>query len=63
MGPEYERQSALYEDWLGKQSVYLEAQVKTFETQVNKLKRAKKTIQARQRLVSTLTSVPVYVCE
>ncbi|GFN93147.1 LOW QUALITY PROTEIN: histone-lysine N-methyltransferase mll3, partial [Plakobranchus ocellatus] len=50
MGPEYERQAAQYEDWLAKQAMYLESQVKTFETQVQKLKRSKKTIQARQRL-------------
>lgn len=52
MGPEYERQAALYEDWLSKQAMYLDSRVKSFETQVNKLKRAKKTIQARQRVVS-----------
>ncbi|KAH9514337.1 hypothetical protein Btru_028795, partial [Bulinus truncatus] len=50
MGPEYERQAAQYEDYLNKQTLYLEGQVKTFEGQVNKLKRSKKTIQARQRL-------------
>ena len=42
----------MYEEWLSKQAMFLEAQVKTFETSVNKLKRQKKTIQARQRLVS-----------
>lgn len=51
MGPDYERQANLYEDWLGKQAMYLDSQVKMFEGQVNKLKRSKKTIQARQRLV------------
>lgn len=52
MGPDFERQANMYEDWLGKQAIYLESQVKMFEGQVNKLKRGKKTIQARQRLVS-----------
>uniref|UniRef100_A0A2C9KCS1 Uncharacterized protein n=1 Tax=Biomphalaria glabrata TaxID=6526 RepID=A0A2C9KCS1_BIOGL len=50
MGPDYERQAAQYEEFLHKQNMYLESQVKTFEGQVNKLKRSKKTIQARQRL-------------
>ncbi|XP_059154742.1 histone-lysine N-methyltransferase 2C-like isoform X4 [Physella acuta] len=50
MGPEYERHALQYEEWLAKQAIYLENQVKTFEGQVNKLKRSKKTIQARQRL-------------
>lgn len=59
MGPEYERHALQYEEWLAKHAIYLENQVKTFEGQVNKLKRSKKTIQARQRLVCWLTSTGV----
>lgn len=40
-----------YEDWLNKQAQYLDSQVKVLETQIQKQKRAKKTIQARQRQV------------
>ncbi|KAK6183545.1 hypothetical protein SNE40_011007 [Patella caerulea] len=38
-----------YEDWLLKQGQFLEMQVKLFEQQTQKQKRAKRSIQARQR--------------
>ena len=50
-GPEYNDQVMRYEDWLHKQAQYLEMHVKVLEAQIAKQKRAKKTIQARQRQV------------
>ncbi|XP_070175347.1 histone-lysine N-methyltransferase 2C-like isoform X3 [Littorina saxatilis] len=47
--PEYDRQVLQYEDWLSKTTQYLDLQVKMLEQQIQKQKRAKKTIQARQR--------------
>ena len=53
---EYDRQVLQYEDWLSKQTQYLDVQVKMLEQQIQKQKRAKKTIQARQRQVSVSCS-------
>ena len=54
---EYDRQVLQYEDWLSKQTQYLDVQVKMLEQQIQKQKRAKKTIQARQRQVSVSCSI------
>ena len=53
---EYDQQVLQYEDWLNKQTRYLDVQVKMLEQQIQKQKRAKKTIQARQRQVSVACS-------
>ncbi|XP_069119821.1 histone-lysine N-methyltransferase 2C-like isoform X3 [Argopecten irradians] len=49
LNPELERQHLQYEEWLIKQSQYLEMQVKALEQQINKCKRTKKAINARGR--------------
>ena len=51
LGPDYHRQMMQYEDWLTKQAQFLDMHIKLLEQQIQKQKRAKKTIQARQRQV------------
>jgi hypothetical protein len=52
-GPQYEMQVRAYEEFLVKQQQHLELHVKVLEQQIAKQKRAKKTIQARQRQVQS----------
>ena len=49
--PDSDQQHYMYENWLGKQKDYLEMQVKFVEQQIQKQKRTKKAINARNRQV------------
>ena len=50
-GPEAEQQHRLYDTWLVGQGDFLEGQVKYLEQQIQKQKRTKKAINARNRQV------------
>lgn len=49
--PEVDQQHFVYENWLVKQGEYLEMRVKFIEQQIQKQKRTKKAINARNRQV------------
>ena len=56
-GPEAERQQIQYEHWLNKHGEFLEMQMKFLEQQIQKQKRTKKAINARNRQVHSTQSL------
>ena len=54
-GPEAEQQHLLYDTWLVRHGEFLEGQVKYLEQQIQKQKRTKKAINARNRQVTVIS--------